>query len=53
MENKDIKTILSYLQLLNSQVLTTSDNELLIELINHIDDICKIQLLVIEDLEEE
>lgn len=53
MENQDIKTVLSYLQLLNKQVLTTSDNDLLIELLDHIDDVCKNQISVIEDLEEE
>ena len=53
MENKDIKTIFNYLRLLNSQVLSTSDNDLLIDLINHIDDVCEYQIRVIEDLEED
>lgn len=53
MENKDIKVILNYIRLLQNQIFSTSDNELLIELLNHIDDVCKVQLLVIEDLEEE
>lgn len=53
MENKDVKTILNYLRLLNSQVLETSDNELLIDLINHIDDVCKYQIEVIDELEED
>lgn len=53
MENKDIKTILNYLRLLNTQVLSTCDNELLVELINHIDDVCKYQIELIDELEED
>ena len=53
MENENIKTILNYLRLLNSQVLATCDNELLIDLLNHIDDVCKYQIEVIDEIEED
>lgn len=53
MENKDVKTILNYLRLLQSQVLATSDNDLLIDLLNHMDDVCEYQINVIDELEED
>lgn len=52
MENKDIKSILNYIKLLNKEVLSVNDNELLVELLDHIDDVCNIQLNIFEDDEE-
>lgn len=53
MENKDVKTILKYLRLLNSQILATCDDILLINLINHMDDVCEYQIDVIDESEED
>lgn len=47
------KIVLGYIKLVNQQIRETSDNDLLIDLLDEVDDTCDIQLRILEDAEDD